>query len=157
MLCEVMFIPKTHTHPCNKTQSFISLPQELLRLLLQRNQRLFFAVSLPQELLRLLLSAVFALTFRASPFTQAVSALTFRCMLCIPFGTTLEQKTYTALPLERLFCDFGKLTLRSLERLFVASKNFRQFEGRLCYHKSLNFNQYKPVKKIYFPCRNQRN
>ena len=30
---------------------------------------------------------------------------------CAPFGTT--------------FCDFGKLTLRSLERLFVASKNFR--------------------------------
>ena len=30
---------------------------------------------------------------------------------CAPFGMT--------------FCDFGKLTLRSLERLFVASKNFR--------------------------------
>ena len=30
---------------------------------------------------------------------------------CAPFGTT--------------FCDFVKLTLRSLERLFVASKNFR--------------------------------
>ena len=149
MLCEMMFIPKIHTHPCNKTQFFISLPQELLRLLLQRNQHLFFAVSLPQELLRLLLSAVFALTFRASPFTQAVSALTFRCKLCIPFGTTLEQKTYTALPLERLFCDFGKLTLRSLERLFIASKNFRQSEGPFYYHK--------PVKKTYFSCRNQRN
>jgi hypothetical protein len=41
------------------------------------------------ELLRLLLSAE--------------SALTFRCKLCIPLGTTLEQKTYTALLLERLF------------------------------------------------------
>jgi hypothetical protein len=30
---------------------------------------------------------------------------------CAPFGTA--------------FCDFGKLTLRSLERLFVVSKNFR--------------------------------
>jgi hypothetical protein len=46
-------------------------------------------------------------------------------MLCIPFGTTLEQKTYTALPSERLFVTFIKLTLRSLERLFVASENFR--------------------------------
>ena len=121
MLCEIMFIPKIHTHPCNKTQSFISLPQELLRLLLQRNQRLFFAVSLPQELLRLLLSAVFALTFRASPFTQAVSALTFRCMLCIPFGTTLEQKTYTALPSERLF-------VTSSDLLCVPQNDFCCFE-----------------------------
>ena len=61
----------------------------------------------------------------SSPLLLAESALTFRCKLCIPLGTTLEQKTYTALPLERLFCDFGRLTLRSLERLFVASKNFR--------------------------------
>jgi hypothetical protein len=41
--------------------------------------------------------------------------------LCIPFGTTFEQKTYTALPWERLFCSFGKLTLRSLGTNFVAS------------------------------------
>jgi hypothetical protein len=26
--------------------------------------------------------------------------------LCIPFGTTFEQKTYVALPWERLFCSF---------------------------------------------------
>ena len=109
MLYEMMFIPKIHTHPCNKAESFISLPQELLRLLLQRNQRLFFAVSLPQELLRLLLSAVFVLTFRASPFTQAVSAFIFRCHLCIPFGTTFEQKTYAAIPQERLFVVLANL------------------------------------------------
>jgi hypothetical protein len=41
---------------------------------------------------------VFALTFRASPFISAESALTFRCKLCIPLGTTFEQKTYAALP-----------------------------------------------------------
>jgi hypothetical protein len=42
--------------------------------------------------------AVFALTFRALPYTSAESAFIFRCKLCIPFGTTFEQKTYAALP-----------------------------------------------------------
>jgi hypothetical protein len=44
------------------------------------------------------ISAVFTLTFRASPYISAESALTFRCKLCIPLGTTFEQKTYAALP-----------------------------------------------------------
>jgi hypothetical protein len=39
-----------------------------------------------------------ALTFRASPYILAVSALTFRCKLYIPLGTTFEQETYAALP-----------------------------------------------------------
>jgi hypothetical protein len=43
-------------------------------------------------------SAVFALTFRASPYTSAASAFIFRCKLCIPFGMTFEPKTYAALP-----------------------------------------------------------
>jgi hypothetical protein len=34
----------------------------------------------------------------SSPFTSAESVFIFRCKLCIPFGTTFEQKTYTALP-----------------------------------------------------------
>jgi hypothetical protein len=34
----------------------------------------------------------------SSPFTSAESAFIFRCKLCIPFGTTFEQKTYAALP-----------------------------------------------------------
>jgi hypothetical protein len=38
------------------------------------------------------------LTFRASPFISAESALTFRCKLCIPLGMTFEQKTYAVLP-----------------------------------------------------------
>jgi hypothetical protein len=45
------------------------------------------------------------LTFRykpplgaSSPFISAVSAFIFRCKLCIPFGTTFEQKTYTVFP-----------------------------------------------------------
>jgi hypothetical protein len=44
------------------------------------------------------ISAVFALTFHASPFISAELALTFHCKLCIPLGTTFEQKTYAALP-----------------------------------------------------------
>jgi hypothetical protein len=50
-------------------------------------------------------SAESALTFRckpplgaSSPYTSAESAFIFRCKLCIPFGTTFEQKTYVALP-----------------------------------------------------------
>jgi hypothetical protein len=33
--------------------------------------------------------------------------------LCIPFGTTFEQKTYTALPYERLFVALSILALHS--------------------------------------------
>jgi hypothetical protein len=31
--------------------------------------------------------------------------------LCIPLGTTFEQKTYAALPWERLFCSFVMLCI----------------------------------------------
>jgi hypothetical protein len=34
----------------------------------------------------------------SSPFTSAESTFIFRCKLCIPFGTTFEQKTCAALP-----------------------------------------------------------
>jgi hypothetical protein len=34
----------------------------------------------------------------SSPFISAVAAFIFRCKLCIPFGTTFEQKTYAAFP-----------------------------------------------------------
>jgi hypothetical protein len=51
------------------------------------------------------ISAESTLTFRykpplgaSSPFISAESALTFRCKLCIPLGTTFEQKIYAALP-----------------------------------------------------------
>jgi hypothetical protein len=40
--------------------------------------------------------------------------------LCIPFGTTFEQKTYTALPWKRLFVASAKLTLRSLGTTFCS-------------------------------------
>jgi hypothetical protein len=51
------------------------------------------------------ISAVSAFIFRCKPplgasslFISAVSAFIFRCKLCIPFGTTFEQKTYAASP-----------------------------------------------------------
>jgi hypothetical protein len=34
----------------------------------------------------------------SSPSISAESAFIFRCKLCIPLGTTFEQKTYAALP-----------------------------------------------------------
>jgi hypothetical protein len=70
-----------------------------------RLHRLFFGVSAltfcckpPLGASSPFTSAVFALTFRASPYTSAELAFIFRCKLCIPFGTTFEQKTYAALP-----------------------------------------------------------
>jgi hypothetical protein len=67
--------------------------------------RLFFGVSAltfrckpPLGASSPFISAVFMLTFHASPYTSAESAFTFRCKLCIPLGTTFEQKTYAVLP-----------------------------------------------------------
>jgi hypothetical protein len=70
-----------------------------------RLHRLFFGVSAltfrckpPLGASSPSISVVFALTFRASPYTLAELAFIFRCKLCISFGTTFEQKTYVALP-----------------------------------------------------------
>jgi hypothetical protein len=70
-----------------------------------RLHRLFFGVSAltfrckpPLGAFSPFTSAVFALTFRASPYTSVESVFIFRCKLCIPFGMTFEQKTYAALP-----------------------------------------------------------
>jgi hypothetical protein len=83
-----------NTHPFSSMKHTIFLPFTF------RLHRLFFDVS--------------ALNFRCKPplgassaFTSAESAFIFRCKLCIPFGTTFEQKTYTALPEERLFVASG--------------------------------------------------
>ena len=154
------FIPKIHTHPCNKTQSFISLPQELLRLLLQRNQRLFFAVSSasPQE--RLWNFFAFYLGGISSAFPQerlwsffafylGGISVDFSLYALHSFWNDFGAENLHCAPFGTTFCDFVRLTLRSLERLFVASKDFRQSEGPFYYHK--------PVKKTYFSCKNQRN
>jgi hypothetical protein len=88
----------THTH-IPTVEHTISLP------FIFRLHRLFFGVSAltfrckpPLGASSPSISALFALTFRASPYTSAESAFIFRCKLCIPFGTTFEQKTYAALP-----------------------------------------------------------
>jgi hypothetical protein len=88
------------------TKAFVPLGTTKVSLpFIFRLHRLFFGVSAltfrckpPLEASSPSISAVFALTFRASPYISAESALTFRCKLCIPLGTTFEQKTYAALP-----------------------------------------------------------
>jgi hypothetical protein len=88
-----------HTFP---QQDIISLP------FIFRLHRLFFGVLAltfrckpPLGASSPFILAVSALIFRckpplgaSSPFISAVSAFIFRCKLCIPFGTTFEQKTY---------------------------------------------------------------
>ena len=97
MVCEWSFC-RRYTH-IPSVEHTISLP------FIFRLHRLFFGVSAltfrckpPLGASSPFTSAVFALTFRASPYTSAESAFIFRCKLCIPFGTTFEQKTYAALP-----------------------------------------------------------
>jgi hypothetical protein len=70
-------------------------------------------------------SAVSAFIFRykpplgaSSPFTSAVSAFIFRCKLCIPFGTTFEQKTYAAF-LRNDFLLLRKTYAASLRTTFL--------------------------------------
>jgi hypothetical protein len=77
-----------------------------------RLHRLFFGVSAltfrckpPLGASSPFISAVSAFIFRCKPplgaslpFISVVSAFIFRCKLCIPFGTTFEQKTYAAFP-----------------------------------------------------------
>jgi hypothetical protein len=66
------------------------------------------------------------------PFTSAESTFIFRCKLCIPLGTTFEQKTYAALPKERLFCSFVMLCIplgTSFELLPVFFSFFFALDG----------------------------
>ena len=133
MLCKVVFIPKIHTHPYDRTHNLFE-------------SALTFCYKPPLGASSPFTSAESAFIFRCKPPLGASSPFTFsgirvdfsrfafylggisvdfslyalhslwndfgaENLHCAPFGTT--------------FCDFGKLTLRSLERLFVASKNFR--------------------------------
>ena len=94
-----------HTYEAT-TIAFIPLGMTEVSLpLIFRLHRLFFGVSVltfrckpPLGDSSPSILVVFALTFCASPYISAESALTFRCKLCIPLGTTFEQKTYAALP-----------------------------------------------------------
>jgi hypothetical protein len=124
MLCKMIFVPKTHIPIMKYT---ISLP------FIFRLHRLFFGVSaltfrckfcIPLrtsfELLRLLFRRYSRWLFALRLIFRRYLALHSlwnnfwaENLHCAPFGTT--------------FCSFGKLTLCSLERLFVASATFLNF------------------------------
>jgi hypothetical protein len=104
MVCnDDIYAEGTHTFPQKNT---VSLP------FIFQLHRLFFGVSAltfrckpPLGSSSTFISAVSAFIFRckpplgaSSPFILAVSAFIFRCKLCIPFGTTFEQKTYAVFP-----------------------------------------------------------
>jgi hypothetical protein len=117
MLCKMVFIPKIHAHPRNKTHNLF-------------RSALTFRCKPPLGASSPFTSAESAFIFHcksplgaSSPFTfggirvdfsrfafyLGGISVYFRCKLCIPFGTTFEQKTYTALSLERLFVTLANL------------------------------------------------
>jgi hypothetical protein len=134
MLCKMMFVPKTHIH-IPIVEYTISLP------FIFRLHRLFFGVS--------------ALTFRCKfciPLGTSFELLRllFRRYSRWLFSLRLIFRRYLALhslwndfwaenlhcaPLGTTFCSFNKLTLRSLERLFVLQQLLELRES---------------VEKIYF-------
>jgi hypothetical protein len=97
MICKMVFVPKIHVRSHSRTRSL---------------SRLFFGISAltfrykpPLGASSPFISAVSTFIVRckpplgaSSPFILAVSAFIFRCKLCIPFGTTFEQKTYAVFP-----------------------------------------------------------
>jgi hypothetical protein len=133
MLCEMMWwcyamqndiLPKTHTHiPIMKYTIFL--------LFIFRLHRLFFGVSaltfrckfcIPLgtsfELLRLLFR-------RYSRWLFALRLIFRRYLALHSLWNDFWAENLHCAPLETNFCSFGKLTLRSLERLFIASANLR--------------------------------
>jgi hypothetical protein len=82
--------------------------------------------------------------------------LTFRCMLCIPLGTTLEQKTYTALPLERLFVTSATYSA-FLRTTFCCFEGFLIIRRASLLAQIFKLQQLKPVEKIGFAHDEPRN
>ena len=111
MMQNMMLMPKTHTHMPRLKHTVSAFPQEQPKSSLPfifRLHRLFFGVSSasPQERLLNFFAFYFGGISSASPKERLLNflALYFSSIwLCIPFGTTFEQKTYAALPQERLF------------------------------------------------------
>ena len=102
---DVMMLCYAKWYLCWRYTHIPTVEYTIFLLFIFRLHRLFFGVSAltfrckpPLGASSPFTSAVFALTFRALPYTSAESAFTFRCKLCITFGTTFEQKTYAALP-----------------------------------------------------------
>ena len=163
MLCNMIFTPKTHTHPCNKTHNLFK-------------SALTFRCKPPLGASSPFTSAESAFIFRCKPPLGASSPFTFsgirvdfsrfafylggisvdfslyalhslwndfgaENLHCAPFGTTFLwlRQTYYAF-LRTTFCCFEEFSI--VRRSSLLSQVFQQF---------------KPVKKIYFPWRNQRN
>ena len=145
MLCKMISVPKTHIPTVEYT---ISLP------FIFWLHRLFFGVS--------------ALTFRCKfciPLGTSFELLRllFRWYSRWLFALRLIFRRYLALnslwndfwaenlhcaPLGTTFCSFNKLTLRSVERLFVASKIFVPWKWLFVPRRL--FGLHKSVEKIYF-------
>jgi hypothetical protein len=120
MLCKMMFMPKTHTHT-PIVEYTTSLP------LIFRLHRLFFGVSALTfrckfcillgtsfELLRLLFQ-------RYSRWLFALRLIFRRYLALHSLWNNFWVENLHCAPLGTTSCSFGKLKLRSLERLFVAS------------------------------------
>ena len=154
MLCKMIFVPKTHTHT-PIVEYTISLP------LIFRLHRLFFGVSalifcckfcIPLgtsfELLRLLFR-------RYSRWLFALCLIFRRYLALHSLWNDFWAENLHCAPLGRTFCIFGKLTLRSVERLFVASEILvmwflaaRSLRNNFC--ASVTFGLRESVEKIYF-------
>jgi hypothetical protein len=98
MMQIMMLVPKTHTHAGTHD---LCVPLGTIKISLPfifRLHRLFFGVSSasPWERLLNFFGFYFGRIFRVdfSHFALYFGGI----WLCIPFGTTFEQKTYTALP-----------------------------------------------------------
>jgi hypothetical protein len=119
MLCKMIFVPKTHTH-IPIVEYTMSLP------FIFQLHRLFYGVSaltfrckfcIPLgtsfELLRLLFRRYWRWLF--------VLCLIFRRYLALhSLWNDFWAENLHCAPLGTTFCSFGKLTLRSLERLFCS-------------------------------------
>jgi hypothetical protein len=133
MLCKMMLIPKIYTYSCDKTHNLFE-------------STLSFYYKPPLGASSPFTSAESAFIFRCKPPLGASSPFTFSGIrvdfsrfafylggISVYFSLYALHSLWNDFGAENLhcapfgtaFCDFGKLTLRSLERLLVASKNFQ--------------------------------
>ena len=112
MLCKMVFIPKIHTHPRDKTHNlFKSALTFCCKPPLGASSPFTFGgIRVDFSRFAFYLGGI-SVDFSLYALHSLWNDFGAENLHCVPFGTT--------------FCDFGKLTLRSLERLLVASKNFR--------------------------------
>jgi hypothetical protein len=114
----MIFVPKVHTHSHSRIQSLCRLffgvsaltfrckpPLGASSPFISAVSAFIFRCKPPLGAYSPFISALSAFIFRckpplgaSSPFISVVSSFIFRCKLCIPFGTTFEQKTYAVFP-----------------------------------------------------------